>query len=65
MRNDEITSRITISISYFRVMDTGAISWGGLGVDWLTKGKVHETGPYLNHHLIGTISVGNEVGLNQ
>lgn len=33
MRYDEVTRRITISISYFGVMDTGTISRGGLGAD--------------------------------
>ena len=66
MRDDEVTRRITISISNFGVMDTGAISRGGLGVNRSTtiREEVYEIASYLNHHLIGTMSVGNEVGLD-
>ena len=33
MRDDEIACRITISTSYFGVMNTDAVSRGGLGFD--------------------------------
>ena len=67
MRDDEVTGRITISISYFGVMDTGAISRGGLGFDLSTISQRRgvRNGSHLNHYFIGTVAIGNEVGLDQ
>ena len=65
--DNEVTRRVPHGISYLDVVNAKLASWRGLCVcKSTTCSSVGAWGStsYLNHHLVGTITIGNEVGLD-